>query len=219
MTFGESMSDVCEVTFIWRPGINIRHHLERRGVPTACLPGDDRPRSLKHPNAVLRGNKKSSRNRGRDSQPLGYTSCSNLQGDYSLFHHSCVYLFHFQINFFYFTWRKTKCGARKTQMVSERIDNDSRSSCEWVTSLLVEESDYCNTELTISTEIIPFLTRSSNCIMSHCILHMLSKSGFRYANYLRESEILQQGQRKTCSRGAGVQACHFVKLLRERDGL
>lgn len=33
------------------------------------------------------------------------------------------------------------------------------------------------------TKIIPFLTRSSNCIMSHRILHMLSKTGFRYANY------------------------------------
>lgn len=68
-------------------------------------------------------------------------------------------------------------------MLSERTDNDSRSTCEWVTSSLLEESDYCNTALTITTEIIPFLTWSSNCIMSHCILHLLSKTGFRYANY------------------------------------
>ena len=43
-----------------------------------------------------------------------------------------------------------------------------------------------NTALTIMAKIIPFLTWSSNCIMSHCILHMLSKTGFGYANYLEK---------------------------------
>lgn len=85
---------------------------------------------------------------------------------------------------------------------------------------LLEESDYCNTELTIMTKIIPFLTWSSNCIMSHCILHMLSKTGFRYANYLKKKCDFKGGRKKErCSHRVGRPARHFVKLSVFRESL
>lgn len=150
--------------------------------PMACQHSDNRPLPPEHP--------KSGRERKKEVEtvedllPLGFSPCSNLQGGLFSFS-SSPYLFICSISEFISNSPKGKHNIKpNAQIPSEWIDNDSRSTCEWVTYSLLEETDYCNTAPTITTMIIPFSTQSSNCIMSHCILRMLSKTGFRYANYL-----------------------------------
>lgn len=70
-----------------------------------------------------------SREWGRgDLLPVGFTPCSNLQGDYSFFHHCFIY----SISKFISNspGGKQKYRAECTHTLSERADNDGGSSCE-----------------------------------------------------------------------------------------
>lgn len=69
-------------------------------------------------------------------------------------------------------------------------------------------------------QIISISHMELKIVLCHIVFpHMLSKTGFRYANYVRregggeESKIVKGGRRKkTRSHGVGIQACHFVML-------
>ena len=165
-----------------------------------------------------------------DLPPVGFTPCSNLREDYSFFHHS--FLFIYSISKF----------ISNSPEGGNKISSQTHKYCqsEWITTAgqVVSESRRRSGKKVITVtrrrqsrpQIISISHMELKIVLCHIVFpHTLSKTGFRYANYVwrgweekKKSRNCKRREEKenTQPRGwhPGASLCHAGWFLRELDG-